>query len=381
MRSYLGTSVFEQAIDRMVKVYEAGHRVVLSFSGGKDSGCTLEICVIAARLTNRLPVEVVMRDEEIMLPGTFEYAERVADRIDEIDFHWVVANQPVINIFNRSAPYFWVFDPQIDPDEWVRQPPARTEYIKEQDILALINAEKFPPPAGKELIEVVGLRVQESAVRRAGLASSGGYLTKVGANGARKCRPIYDWTDGDVWKAIGDQHWDYNAAYDTMYRMGMKRSSLRIGPPTMTWYSLPAMQIGAKAWPRWFDRVCARLPGVRTAVMFGKRAVQPERRMGETWHDTYKRTCIDDAPAEWIRERSIVVRDYYLHRHGQHATTPFPDIRPCSICSRSNASWRNLSFTMYNGNPFALKMYPMLPYVEPEFFRAGAGKWGGKPTW
>ncbi len=380
MRSYTGTSVFEQAIDRMVKVYEGGHRVVLSFSGGKDSGCMLEICIIAARLTNRLPVEAVMRDEEIMLPGTFEYCERVAAR-DEVDFHWVVANQPVINIFNRAEPYFWVFDPLLSPEQWVRQPPDFTEYITEKNILALINTAKFPPPEGKDLYEGVGLRVQESAVRRAGVASSGGYLTKVGKNGARKARPIYDWTDGDIWKAIKDNQWDYNSAYDTMFRMGMKRSALRIGPPTMTWYSLPALQIGAKAWPRWFDKVCTRLPGVRTVVQFGKRAVTPERKLHETWRDTYQRVCIDEAPAEWIRERAIKVRDYYTSRHVQHATTPFPEIRPCSICSRSNASWRNLAHSMYGGNPFSLKMQSFMKEIEPEFFREGAGKWGGKPTW
>ena len=75
-RRYLNKSVFDLAIDRMVDLYEEGHRIVVSFSGGKDSGICLEICIIAATMTGRLPVEVVMRGEEIMLPGTFEYSKR-----------------------------------------------------------------------------------------------------------------------------------------------------------------------------------------------------------------------------------------------------------------------------------------------------------------
>ena len=107
-RKSLATDVWTLAVQRMEAIYSAGHRVVISFSAGKDSGVCLEVCRVAAKATKRLPLEVVMRDDEIMLPGTFEYAERVAAQPD-VDFHWLVANQPVINIFNRENPYFWVF--------------------------------------------------------------------------------------------------------------------------------------------------------------------------------------------------------------------------------------------------------------------------------
>ena len=76
-KEFLGLNVFDQAIDRLVKEYKDGHRIVVSFSGGKDSTVCLELCIIAATMTNRLPVDVVMRDEEIMHPGTYEYCERI----------------------------------------------------------------------------------------------------------------------------------------------------------------------------------------------------------------------------------------------------------------------------------------------------------------
>lgn len=68
----LSTSVFDESLDRLELLYRAGHRVVVSFSGGKDSGICLEMALIAAANTGRLPVEVVMRDDEVMVPGTFE---------------------------------------------------------------------------------------------------------------------------------------------------------------------------------------------------------------------------------------------------------------------------------------------------------------------
>jgi hypothetical protein len=109
-RAKIGVDVFEAALDRLVSLYADGHRLVYSFSGGKDSGVCLELGIMAATMTNRLPVDVIMRDDEIMYPGTFEYAERVAAR-PEVAFNWIYACQPVVNTFNRENPFFWVFDP------------------------------------------------------------------------------------------------------------------------------------------------------------------------------------------------------------------------------------------------------------------------------
>lgn len=86
MRRLLGTNTFDLGVERMIRVYEDGHEIVVSFSGGKDSTCALEVCIMAAIEADRLPVKVAMRDDEIMVPGVFEYCERVASR-PEIEFH------------------------------------------------------------------------------------------------------------------------------------------------------------------------------------------------------------------------------------------------------------------------------------------------------
>ena len=190
-----------------------------------------------------------MRDEEVMLPGTYEYAERMAAR-PEVKFHWVYASQPVLNVFNRANPYFWPFDPEVPEEKWVRRPPAIAYKIPEHNIEAMCGIDRFPPPEGKKLFVVLGLRVSESTQRRAGLHSSGGYRTIHPAkSGYYKVRPIYDWEDTDVWKFISDFKTDYNTAYDVMYRHGVPAAKMRIAPPTMNHHAIAQLAMARKAWP------------------------------------------------------------------------------------------------------------------------------------
>lgn len=373
-RLMLGENVYTEALSRIQKMYEEGHRLVVSFSGGKDSLVVAHLCAIAAERTGRLPVEVLMRDEEVMLPGLFEYAERFREQ-PEFDFNWVYACQPVINAFSREQPFFWVFDPLLDPDEWVRKPPPYAYKITDLNIKHMIVPDRFPPPEGKKLIAVLGLRAQESNRRMMGVHNSQGHMTKYPVSGTWHSRPIYDWTSGDVWKAIHDGKWDYPSTYDVMYRMGMPREKLRIAPPTLSMHSTKEMQLAAKAWPQWFERLSKRLPGVRSVAMFGKAAISPTHRLGETWRDTYIRECITDAPA-WIAERAKRVMEVVEHRHAGHASSPLPEISPCRHCTGANVSWKKLSHILYLGDPLSVAVeYLGIKDVDPEFFRPGSGVW------
>jgi hypothetical protein len=110
--------------------------------------------------------------------------------------------------------------------------------------------------------------------------------------------------------------------------------------------------------------------------MFGRRACTPQRHPEEGWEEVYHRTCIEEAPA-WIAERATTLRDGAIRRHSRHAAAPLPSIRRCPQCMYS---WKHMATNMFGGDPFSLT-FPELPYVDPEFFRAGTGTWRGRPAW
>ena len=258
-KQLMGLNVYEAAKERIRENYRAGDRCVLSFSGGKDSGVLLELLIEVAREFNALPVDVVMRDEEIMYPGTFEYCERVMNR-PEVNMKWLIMGQPIINAFNRFSPYWWVFDP-AERDKWVRQPPEWAIWRDSQCIESMTSRDLFPTQAGQRLIAMIGLRANESKARTFAIYSSEGYMTKRPNDwDVYNSRPIYDWKDTDVWKAIHDFGWDYNHAYDGLRRAGARVAQLRIAPPSMR-QGMDQLKIGMKIWPPMVRQGLGQTPG------------------------------------------------------------------------------------------------------------------------
>lgn len=378
-RKMLTTGVYEIAIRRLIELYETGGRVICTFSGGKDSGVCLELCRIAAKATGRSPVEVFMLDDEIMFPGTFEYAETVAAYPD-VDFIWAIAREPMVCVWNRRQPYWWVFDNRLTPDEWVREPPAYAKYIEDMDLYNMVNAGNFPPPPGKALYTVIGNRADESLSRKFSIFSSSSFITDETSFGSHKVFPIYDWNVGDVWKAISDNKWPYNHAYDAMFKMGINAQRQRIAPPTMTFFGMPLLKMAANAWPRWFDKVEKRVPGARAIANFGIAAVLPIRKESETWEECYYRECIADAPA-WIAERATAAKNFMLKAHAVHSDYPFPQANNCPQCSSTMCGgWKSLTQLMYTGDPYSLKA-TMLPYIPPSKFRPDDTRsWKANPS-
>jgi hypothetical protein len=230
---------------------------------------------------------------------------------------------------------------------------------------------------GQRLCGVIGLRASESAKRLLGLFSSGGYISGANEAGVHLVRPIYDWGDGDVWKFISDLKIDYNPAYDTLFKMGAPKYQLRVGPPTMTRGGIKGLDIASRAWPAWFDRVAARVPGIRTAVQFGERAVMPYRRYGESWENCFRRECLGLDVPTWLRERAQIVADHVVAGHARHSTQAFPEVDGCRLCGVLG-SWKQVARVMWGGDPYGQGAPSVLKCVEPEFFRPGAGTWGGE---
>jgi len=154
LKEYHADNVLDAAISRFQHILQNG-RVCISFSGGKDSTVCVELAIMAAQMIGYdKPIDVVYRDEECVSPETTAFALRMAAR-PEIRFHWYIANQPIINIFDRNCPYIWTYDPLLPPEEWMQTPPEIAEYIPDMNIERLVTRERLGIPEDEMLYLVV----------------------------------------------------------------------------------------------------------------------------------------------------------------------------------------------------------------------------------
>ncbi|MFH1141639.1 MAG: phosphoadenosine phosphosulfate reductase family protein [Chloroflexota bacterium] len=125
----LPVDVFTAARERIRHVYETYDRVVVSYSGGKDSTCVLELAIQVAGEMGKLPVNVLFFDEEVLLPETEAMVMRTRER-PEIDLKWVCGQVHYWDASSNESPH-WVTWDLTKKDLWVREPPPLALWMGE----------------------------------------------------------------------------------------------------------------------------------------------------------------------------------------------------------------------------------------------------------
>lgn len=296
-RHDLDVDVFTAARQRMLYTYENFDTVVISWSGGKDSTSCLELAREAARKTGKLPVHVMFMDEEVIYPETIELVER--HRNDpELQIYWCCVPSIYRNACSEVEPDFIPFDP-TKRDLWTHVPPPDAIWPAGFDENGLPNMTtwRVPPSIPKRIIqtlfsdrkrfgrvgEVLGLRTEESFVRYSGMLSSGNFITgDKGKYAAASVRPIYDWKARDVWLAIKENGWDYNRAYEKLWRAGGNPISTRVAPLFHAEAAMNLRQV-MLYWPDFWQAVRRRVRGAHSVAIYSGALHAIERYGGETW--------------------------------------------------------------------------------------------------
>jgi predicted phosphoadenosine phosphosulfate sulfurtransferase len=330
-----GENVLTAARKRINRLLDMNLRYVVSFSAGKDSTTVLMLSLEQAKLRDRLPLDVVFLDEELLDPDTIKYAEEVRKRSD-VNFHWFcVPIRHTLRARGRSCWWTW------DPDEravWARDLPAgaitevagTTKDASYRDIIKAYFA-------GERFVCATGIRAQESFNRRRSIVVGGDYVVEDG--NCVYAKPIYDWSADDIWRAMIRFKWSYSACYEKQRTAGLPLTRQRIGP----WGNVAqaqVMDLWAQFYPDFWQKATVRLPELRPAAMYGKSKLYREilnKPVGLTWQD-YTMQLVDSLDADsqtywrnWLTNM--------LARWGRQASVPFPEE---SLTSK--LSWKHICF-------------------------------------
>ena len=242
-------NVYEAALSRIEKIFTDFDNVYVSFSGGKDSGVLLNLCIdyVRKHRLNRR-IGVFHMDYEVQYSETLKYVEEVlAQNTDILDIYRVCVPFKVQTCTSMHQSYWRPWDDEMK-ELWVREMP-RSAYRKEDfdffsdDLWDYDFQIKFAEwlhrykRAGRTCC-LVGIRTQESFNRWRSIHSDKNYCcyerfkwTRKIADDVYNAYPIYDWRTTDVWVANGRFGWSYNHLYDHYYQAGVSIEKQRVASP------------------------------------------------------------------------------------------------------------------------------------------------------
>lgn len=264
---YSENNVFDEALNRIRMLYDTHDDVIVSMSGGKDSTVLFHLALMVAKERGRLPLKVFWLDQEAEWQHTVDYMESIM-RMPEVEPYWyqipfdftnsLSADKNFIRLWDENAKDLWIH-PQSDIS--IKENP--TKYKRFHDLADHLH--DYMTDSDNYAV-LVGLRYIESRARRFVTMSGKGtfqgetWAKKKGKRG-QTFYPIYDFTDDDIWTAIGRNHWPYNPVYDYFYRFGIPKNKFRVSAliHETAWHSLEMLQ---EIEPKTYQRLERRVPGI-----------------------------------------------------------------------------------------------------------------------
>jgi len=345
-KKVIDADVLELARERIDRAYDLHDHIAVAFSGGKDSTALLNLVLEVAELRDALPVHAFFWDEEAIHPETIEYMTRVAQD-PRVRLDWYCVPIKHRNACSRTSPWWHPWAPE-DEAKWCRPlPPEALTQLPGAGFARQpapeCNGYALPRDLGTVGV-MLGLRASESLNRYRAVAGKieDNFIGRdAHARHVNLVKPIYDWTDADIWTAPQLFGWDYNRAYDVMRAAGIDVADQRVCPPYGE-EPLRGLWQYAVCWPDLWDRMVQRVPGAATAARYSTSELYGFGLNLAGWDpDRDPHQQIQDAIALWPEDQQAGLRDRIKTEIGNHYSKSGEKI-PMEKPGATGVTWKYL---------------------------------------
>ncbi|KAA6348489.1 tRNA(Ile)-lysidine synthase [termite gut metagenome] len=281
-------NVYEAAIHRLDIVFSEFDNIYVSFSGGKDSGVLLNLCIDYIRRNNlNRKIGVFHMDYEAQYQDTTDYVDRtLSENLDIITPYRICLPLHAYCATSMHQSY-WIPWEKEKKDIWVRNLPDKCIHEDNnpldffQDGMTDYDLqEKFAKWYHKTMKAqrtccLIGIRTQESLNRWRAIHSDRNYKnyrglqwTKLMYEDVYNAYPVFDWITEDVWSANAKFYWDYNKLYDLFYKAGVPIDKMRVASPFNDW-AMDSLKLYRVIDPNNWAKMVGRVNGVNFAGIYG----------------------------------------------------------------------------------------------------------------
>ncbi|MDR2474270.1 MAG: DUF3440 domain-containing protein [Bacteroidales bacterium] len=347
-------TVYEATQKRIDIIFSDFDNIYVSFSGGKDSGVLLNLCMDYVR-RNKLKrkIGVFHIDYEAQYQMSSEYVTRI-----------LRANSDILKVYRICVPFkvptctsmfqsYWRPWDEDKSDIWV-SPMPKNAYTKDDfpffsyemwdyEFQKLFSEWIHQRAKAKRTACLVGIRTQESLNRWRAIHSDRNYRNYKGLDWTNEiCAnvynlyPIYDWLTTDIWVANARFGWEYNHLYDIFYKAGVPLEKMRVASPFLS-----AAQITLKLFraiePHTWGKLVSRVNGVNFTGIYGGTMAMGWSSIklptGHTW-ESYMHFLLETLPEKtrivYIEKLNTSIR-FWRERGGVLADETIEKLRKIGV--------------------------------------------------
>lgn len=310
MKKYIDKNVYEATQERLKFIFDEFENVLVSFSGGKDSGVLLNLCYEYAKANNLLnKLAMYHLDYEAQYELTTEYVTKTFARFSDIKRYWLclpVGAQCACNMNSGT----WTPWKKEDRAIWCRELP-KFDYVVNEDNcpFKFVHGESdyqtqsrfckwFGDTFGKTAV-MIGIRTDESLHRYSAIAGERKvnkykgkhYIVGAEKDNALSCYPIYDWTVEDVWTCNAKFGFEYNRLYDLFYQAGLTPDQMRVASPFND-CATASLKFYKVIEPNTWGKLVSRVNGANFTGLYGGTTAMGWKSItlpkGHTWKSYYE---------------------------------------------------------------------------------------------